>query len=50
MIMAGIPDSHQSEAVLQNVTKKKDILSSPKLLEESCLDPINSRETFVILW
>lgn len=42
--MAGISGSSQSEAVLQNIAKKKDILSFPKLLEESCQDPAPSKD------
>lgn len=42
--MAGIPDRHQSELVLRNVAKKKNIMSSPKLLEESCQDPAPSKD------
>ena len=44
MKMAENPDRYQSEAVLQNVAKKKGILSSPKLLEESCQDPAPSKD------
>ena len=40
----GIPDRHQSELVLRNVAKKKNIMSCPKLLEESCQDPAPSKD------
>ena len=42
--MAGIPDRYQSEAVLRNIAMKKDIMSFPKLLEESCQDPAPSKD------
>lgn len=42
--MAGISDSYEREAVLQNIAKKKDILSFPRLLEESCQDPAPSKD------
>ena len=42
--MAGVPESYQSEMALQNIAKKKDILSFPKLLEEACQDPSPSKD------
>lgn len=42
--MAGIPESYDSEMALRNIAKKKDILSSPKLVEEACQDPAPSKD------